>query len=116
MTVVTRHDSAPSHEHRPSPVQPCVVAPVLAICNDARIPVTLGGGRSGCVGGTIPLFGGVSLDMCGISGIIEVDGDSLLVDVRAGTFGDHYEHELRTVHGSTLARVPRCRPALESTR
>ncbi len=82
------------------------VAGVLRICNDAHIPVTAAGGRSGCVGGTIPLFGGVVLDLCDLTGIVEVDDESLVVDVRTGTFGDLFEHELRETHGLTLGHWP----------
>ena len=82
------------------------VAAVVRICNDANIPVTVAGGRSGCVGGTIALFGGVSLDMRGLNGIVDVDAESLLVDVRTGTFGDHYEHELRIKYGLTQGHWP----------
>ena len=89
-----------------SPTTAGEVAEILTICNNARVPVTVAGGRSGCVGGTIPVFGGVSLDMCGISGIVDVDSDSLLVEVRTGTFGDYYEKELRESHGLTQGHWP----------
>lgn len=82
------------------------VSSVLQICNEERIPVTVTAGRSGCVGGTIPVFGGVALDMCDLAGIVDVDQESLLVDVRTGTFGDHYEHQLRTEHGLTQGHWP----------
>ena len=35
------------------------------VCNEARIPVTAAGGRSGVVGGAVPVHGGVVLDLCG---------------------------------------------------
>lgn len=82
------------------------VAAVLRICHDARIPVTPAAGRSGVVGGSVPLFGGVVLDLCGLDGIVAVDDTSLSVDVRAGTFGDRLEAELRTDHGLTAGHWP----------
>ncbi len=82
------------------------VADVLAVCNEARVPVTVAGGRSGVAGGAIPIFGGIALDVCGLNGIVDVDDESLLVRVRTGTFGDHYEHELRTRHGLTQGHWP----------
>jgi len=82
------------------------VAGVLRICNEARIPVTAAGGRSGCVGGTVPLFGGVLLDLCDLTGIVSVDDQSLLLDVRAGTFGDHLERDLRADYGLTIGHWP----------
>src|SRR6202035_4913310 len=63
-------------------------------------------GRSGVCGGSVPVFGGVALDLCGLSGIVEVDDRSLAVEGRAGTFGDHFETEVRERHGLTLGHWP----------
>ena len=79
---------------------------VLAVCNEARIPVTAAAGRSGVCGASVPLHGGVVLDLCGLTGIVDVDATSLVLDVAPGTFGDHLEHELRTEHGLTLGHWP----------
>src|SRR2546423_708440 len=40
------------------------------------------------------------------SAAVPVDDTSLLVDVRPGTFGDLFEHQLRTDHGLTLGHWP----------
>jgi alkyldihydroxyacetonephosphate synthase len=82
------------------------VAAVLRICNDARIPVTPVAGRSGVCGASIPVFGGVALDLTAMTGIVDVDDASLLVNVRAGTFGDLFEEELRARHGLTCGHWP----------
>ena len=37
------------------------LAAVLATCNDAHVPVTAAGGRSGVCGASVPVFGGVVL-------------------------------------------------------
>lgn len=90
-------------------VQPASVAEVsavLAICNDAGIPVTAAGGRSGVCGASVPVFGGVVLDMCAMAGIVSVDTDSMVLDVAPGTFGDHLEHELSTTWGVTVGHWP----------
>ncbi len=71
------------------------VAAVLALCDEARVPVTAAGGRSGVCGGSIPLFGGVALDLCDLAGFGEIDDDSLVADIRAGTFGPDVEAGLR---------------------
>ena len=107
------------------------VAAVAAICNEGGIPLTVTAGRSGVGGGSVPVHGGVALDLCGLTGIVDVDDRSLIARVRAGTFGDHFEHELRTTYGLTagplaavddarhrrrLARLPRRRPALDPLR
>jgi alkyldihydroxyacetonephosphate synthase len=82
------------------------VASVLAICNEASIPVTAAAGRSGVCGASVPVHGGVVLDLCDLRGLTAVDDLSLLVDVLPGTFGDHLEHELRNEHGLTLGHWP----------
>jgi alkyldihydroxyacetonephosphate synthase len=82
------------------------VAAVLAICNESRIPVTAAGGRSGVCGASVPLHGGVVLDLTGLAGIVAVDATSLVLDVLPGTFGDLLEEELRDEHGATLGHWP----------
>ena len=82
------------------------VASVLALCHEARVPVTPAGGRSGVCGASVPLFGGVALDLCGLAGIGTVDADSLVADLRAGTFGPDVESGLREGHGVTLGHWP----------
>ncbi len=89
-----------------SPVDAAQVAAVLAVCSQARVPVTPAGGRSGVCGGSVPVFGGVSLDLCGLSGLVDVDDASLLVSVRAGTNGAVFEEALRTQHGLTTGHRP----------
>jgi alkyldihydroxyacetonephosphate synthase len=89
-----------------SPTTAQQVAAVLALCDDARIPVTAAAGRSGVCGASVPVHGGVVLDLCGLTGILDVDETSLVLDVAPGTFGDHLEHTLRTEHGLTLGHWP----------
>ncbi len=57
-------------------------------------------------GASIPLFGGVALDLCGLAGIGAVDDQSLVADLRAGTFGPDVEAGLRGDHGLTLGHWP----------
>lgn len=88
------------------PADESEVAAVLAWCNEAGVPVTPSGGRSGVVGGSIPVHGGVQLDLTRLTGVVEVDDTSLLARVLPGTFGDHLEAELRNVHGLTAGHWP----------
>jgi alkyldihydroxyacetonephosphate synthase len=81
------------------------VAAVLAACHDAHVPVTAMAGRSGVCGASIPVFGGVALDMCGVDGIVDIDTTSLLAEVRPGTFGPDLEAGLRA-EGVTLGHWP----------
>src|ERR1700722_9556944 len=78
------------------PTDAAQVAGVLGACHDARVPVTAVAGRSGVCGSSVPVFGGVSLDLCGLAGIVDVDTTSLVADVLPGTFGPDLEAELRT--------------------
>ena len=82
------------------------VQAVLRLCNENRIPVTAAAGRSGVCGASVPVFGGVLLDVTALTGIVEVDQTSMLVDVRAGTFGDVFEDDLREHHGVTCGHWP----------
>jgi alkyldihydroxyacetonephosphate synthase len=82
------------------------VADVLRACNEARVPVTAAAGRSGVCGASVPVFGGVLLDLTALTGIVGVDRQSMLVDVLPGTFGDVFEDELRAEHGITCGHWP----------
>ncbi|HET6833381.1 MAG TPA: FAD-binding oxidoreductase [Acidimicrobiales bacterium] len=82
------------------------VAAVLAVCNEAEVPVTAAGGRSGVCGASVPVHGGVVLDLTALSGIVDIDATSLILDVRPGTFGDLLERDLRADHGVTLGHWP----------
>lgn len=81
------------------------VAAVLRLCNAAKVPVTTAGGRSGVCGASVPAFGGVVLDTTDLAGIVSVDEESMILDVAPGTFGDHLEHELRSL-GLTTGHWP----------
>jgi alkyldihydroxyacetonephosphate synthase len=82
------------------------VASVLRVCDDARVPVTPAAGRSGVCGASVPLHGGVVLDLCGLDGIVDVDAQSLVLDVLPGTFGTWLEETLRAEHDATLGHWP----------
>ena len=47
------------------------VSAVLAVCNEAAVPVTAAAGRSGVCGASVPLHGGVLLDLTGITGVVD---------------------------------------------
>lgn len=98
-----------------APARPAVVvrpadvgelASVLHLANEQGIPLTASGGRSGVCGAAVPIFGGIALDCCALSGITSVDEISLLVTVGAGTFGPDLEDELRREHGLTIGHWP----------
>ena len=88
------------------PKDPDEVAAVVRLCHEAGVPVTAAAGRSGVLGGSVPVHGGVVLDLCDLVGIRSVDDTSLTVDVLAGTFGDRFEAELRETYGLTCGHWP----------
>jgi len=71
------------------------VAHVLRACHERHVPVTAAGGRSGVCGASVPLHGGVLLDMTAMAGVVGVDDASGVVEVLAGTFGPDLERDLR---------------------
>lgn len=93
----------PAAVARPDSVEE--VAAVLRLANDAGIPVTAAGGRSGVLGNSLPVFGGVVLDLTALSGITELREDDLCADVMAGTFGDAFEDALQQ-RGFTAGHWP----------
>src|SRR5581483_9858901 len=82
------------------------VADVLRVCDAARVPVTAAAGRSGVCGGSVPVHGGVVLDLCALHGLVDVDARAHVIDVRAATFGTPLESALRHEHGLTLGHWP----------
>ena len=72
------------------------VAAVLRLCDERRVPVTAAGGRSGVLGASVPVFGGIVLDTTAMAGITAVDETAMTVEVLPGTFGDDFERELAT--------------------
>lgn len=96
------------------PARPAVVASVdvpeqvetvVQLCAEAGVPVTTAAGRSGVCGGSLPVAGGVVLDVTGLDAIIDVDDTSLLLRAQAGVFGDVLEADLRS-RGYTLGHWP----------
>jgi alkyldihydroxyacetonephosphate synthase len=57
-------------------------------------------------GASVPLHGGVVLDLCALAGIVDVDDESLVLDVLPGTFGTWLESTLRAEHDVTLGHWP----------
>ncbi len=89
-----------------TPLTTAEVAAVARVCDEARVPLTVAAGRSGVCGASMPVHGGVVLDLTALDGIVGVDDESLVLDVRAGTFGTPLEETLRAEHGVTLGHWP----------
>lgn len=94
----------PSAVCRPRTTQD--VVEIVNICATNDVPLTVSGGRSGVCGAAIPLYGGVVLDTTSMTGICNVDRESGIVEVLAGTFGPEFEDELRTKYQITVGHYP----------
>ncbi len=88
------------------PASTAQVSDVVRLCNSANVPLTVAGGRSGVCGASVPVFGGVLLDITAMQGIVSVDDVSGVVHVLPGTFGPDLEDELRAHHGLTVGHFP----------
>ena len=112
------HDNNPisnlsANEGRPGPLPDIIVWPTsteqvveivkLAIAN--RTPLIPFGAGSGVCGGTVPLRGGIILDLKKMKQILELDEESLTVTAQAGIIGQHLELELNR-RGYTMGHFP----------
>lgn len=81
-----------------------VVAIVKAAARTATPIVPFGAG-SGVCGGTLPIHGGLVVDLKRMRAIVDVDAKAGAATVEAGILGDHLEHELNR-RGLTLGHFP----------
>ena len=110
LAMVWRHNQTAGIKRRPDlvvrPTAPAQVASVLAVCSAEGVPVTPFGGRSGVCGGSLPVHGGVALDLGAINSLEEVDDQSMLVTVGAGMNGRALEDRLQESHQLTIGHWP----------
>ncbi len=59
-------------------------AAVMKICHEYRIPVTPRGAGTGLVGGAVPIYGGIVMDLCRMNHIRSYDMENLTVEIEAG--------------------------------
>ena len=78
----------------------------MRVCAAHALPLTVAGGRSGVTGASVPVFGGVLLDITGLAGLVDVDATSGVVEVLAGTFGPDLEQQLQERHGLSVGHYP----------
>ncbi|MFX1439850.1 MAG: FAD-binding oxidoreductase [Promethearchaeota archaeon] len=81
------------------------VSEILKVANDMEIPVTPVGGGAGTCGGTLPIHGGIQLDLKRMDRILNIDHESLLVTVQAGIVGIDLEEAVNR-HGYTMGHTP----------
>lgn len=86
-----------------TPTNSIQVAAIVAVCNAHDLPLTVAGGRSGVCGSSVPLYGGVVLDVTAMQGIVSVDTVSGIVEVLPGTFGPDLKTNCNRSFNSPLA-------------
>jgi alkyldihydroxyacetonephosphate synthase len=87
------------------PVSTKEVSEVLKIADEMKVPVTPVGGGAGTCGGTLPIYGGIQLDLKRMDQILTINHESLLVTVQAGVIGIDLEEAMNR-HGYTLGHTP----------
>jgi alkyldihydroxyacetonephosphate synthase len=81
------------------------VSQIVRIASRHRVPVIPYGGGTGSQGGTIPLHGGIIVDLKKMSKILKIDEESMTVTAEAGVNGQRLEWALNR-KGLTLAHYP----------
>lgn len=87
------------------PADEAQVVAILRFCHDHGIPVVPYGGGSGVCGGTIPIHGGVVVDVKRLAQVTDIDHASAVVTAQAGINGQHLEDRLNAA-GFTLGHFP----------
>lgn len=80
------------------------VSKILRIANEFKVPVIPWGGGSGTQGGTIPLFGGIIVDLK-LMDKIEINEDAMTVTSESGVIAYELESELNK-NGLTMGHYP----------
>lgn len=78
---------------------------ILEIARRFKIPVIPFGAGSGVCGGTVPILGGIILDMKKMNRIVRVDEKSMIAEIETGIIGEILERELNR-QGFTLGHFP----------
>ncbi|MDP8225886.1 MAG: FAD-binding oxidoreductase [Candidatus Lernaella stagnicola] len=112
------HDNNPVsnmsiNEGRAGPLPDVIVWPsttqhvqqIVRLAAETKTPLIPYGAGSGVCGGTVPLHGGIILDLKRMKRILELDEESLTVTAEAGILGQLLEMELNR-RGYTLGHFP----------
>nr|MDO8133572.1 FAD-binding oxidoreductase [Candidatus Njordarchaeum guaymaensis] len=81
------------------------VAKIVRLANEEKIPLIPYGGGAGVTGGTIPIYGGIIVDLKKLDKIVELDEKSATVTVQAGVIGQDLENYLNK-RGYTFPHQP----------
>lgn len=81
------------------------VADILKLCNEKGVAVTPAGGGSGVCGGSIPVRGGIVMDLKRMNKVRSINTTNHTVEVDAGIIGELLERELQR-KGFSLGHFP----------
>jgi alkyldihydroxyacetonephosphate synthase len=81
------------------------ISEILKLANQEKIPVVPYGEGSGVVGGVIPLYGGIIIDMKKFNKVIKINDRDLTVTAEAGINGMNLERYLNA-KGYTSGHIP----------
>jgi alkyldihydroxyacetonephosphate synthase len=81
------------------------VAKIVKLANEEKIPLIPYGGGANVTGGTIPVYGGVIVDLKKLDKVLEFDEKSATVTVQAGVIGQDLENYLNK-RGYTFPHQP----------
>jgi alkyldihydroxyacetonephosphate synthase len=87
------------------PANTLEVSRLVRWANEKKIPVIAYGGGSGVSGGTLPLHGGLIIDLKRMSAIEQIDEDNNQAVVQSGIISQHLETALQS-KGFTLGHFP----------
>jgi alkyldihydroxyacetonephosphate synthase len=87
------------------PDTPEQISSILKVANEEKIPVIPYSEGSGVVGGAIPIYGGIILDMKKFNKILEINDKDLTITVETGTNGMNLERYLNA-KGYTSGHIP----------
>ena len=88
-----------------SPATTEEVREVVRIASTFKVPLVPRGGGTGTQGGTLALYGGISVDLSRMNRILDIDEESLVVTTQVGIDGPTLEKTLNE-KGLTLAHYP----------
>jgi len=88
----TFHESLPDAVIHPGSTEE--VAAILKLCNRERIPVIPRGMASGLAAGTVPLDGGLVLNLVRLNRILEIDMDNMMATAQAGVITADFQAEV----------------------
>jgi alkyldihydroxyacetonephosphate synthase len=81
------------------------ISAILIAANELEIPITPVGGGAGTCGGTLPIYGGIQLDLKRMTKIYDIDNQSMTIRAQAGVVGIDLEETVNR-QGYTLGHTP----------